>query len=166
LFQTTIAAGFQSVWYWLLSAVLWTQACYCILGVPHGLIRRAASQADLEARVDQLAHIATERLAGLSDRMGVPLAGAAGFGLAVLFAIGFVYRVEFAQAAFMLVFPLAGVWLGTLRLALSLRRRELRGAALRRALLRRRRWNQTIAAVALLGAALVALAHHPRGLIS
>jgi hypothetical protein len=165
LFQAVIAASFQSVWYWLLSLVLWTQVCHRILGVPHDMIRRACRQPGIDARVDQLAHIGAERVAGLHDRAGVPLAALAGFALAALFTVGFVYRVEVAQAAFMLAFPLAGVWLGTLRLALRLRRHGARGAALRRALLRRRLWNRVIAVVALLAAALVGLAHHPRLLL-
>ena len=165
MFQVTIAAGFQSVWYWLLTVVLWGQVCHRILGVPYDVIRAAGARPQAAARMEQLAQVAIERVAGLHNRLGVPIAAAAGFGLAVLFAVGFGYGVEFAQAAFMLAFPLAGVRLGTLRLALSLRRHDVRGAALRKALLRRRLWNQIIASVALLVTVLIALANHPRVLV-
>ena len=62
----------------------------------------------------------------------------------------------------MLVFPLTVVGYSTLRLALAIRRKGTRGAELRQILARRRLWHQAIAILALLAAALVGLAQHPR----
>jgi hypothetical protein len=160
LFQVAVAASFTSVWYWLLSVLLWVNACR-VLGVPPDMVRRAADDPQVETRVDQLAHIAADRLAGLHERHGVVIAAAGGFALAVLLAVGFGYGYEAAQAAFMLAFPLAIVRMRTLRLAIRVRSDGLTGGKLRHALTRRRRWHVLIATGALTVAGMLAWAHHP-----
>jgi len=157
--------SFYSVWYWALTVLVWTAVCHRTLGVPHDLILRAARLPEAAARVDLLARIAAERIAGIGDAAGVPIAAACGFGLAALAALGFRNGVEAAQAAFLLLFPLAIVGIGILRLARNVRRTGLSGEALRRRLSRRRMLNQAIAIAAMLAAAAVALSHPPRGLL-
>jgi hypothetical protein len=157
--------SFYSIWYWVLSVVVWAIVCNRTLGVPHDMVLRAARAPDVAGRVDTLAQIAAERLAGVGDALGVPLAAAVGFGLAALAALGFWNGVEAAKAAFLLLFPLAGVGVGAIRLARRVRRGGLAGAALRRSLARRRTMNQVIAIVAMLTAAMTALSHPPRGLL-
>lgn len=156
--------SFFSVWYWVLTVVVWTLVCQRTLGVPQDMLIRAARLPEVAARVDALARIGAERAAGLGDALGAALAAAAGFGLAALAALGFWSGVEAAKAAFLLLFPLAVVGAGTVRLARRVRHGGLAGEALRRRLARRRRVNQTIAIVAMFAAAMTALAHPPRGL--
>lgn len=155
--------SFFSVWYWALTVVVWTLVCQRTLGVPHDMLVRARRLPEVAARVDLLARIGAERVAGLAETLGAPLAALAGFGLAVLGALGFWEGVEAAKAAFLLLFPLSIVAVGALELARRVRAGELAGEALRRSLARRRAMNQTIAVIAILTAAVSALGHPPRG---
>lgn len=141
--------------------LVWTLVCARTLGVPHDMVLRARRVPDVADRVDLLAHIAAERLAGLGDMIGVPVAGLVGFGLAMLAGIGFVYDIELAQAVFVLLAPLAWVALGMLRLARVVRAEGSQGEVLRRYLSNRRLWNQVIAILSMGAAVVLALGHHP-----
>ena len=127
LFEVFAAASFQSIWYWVLHVVVWTLACYRTLGVPHDMLLRARRLPEVGARVDVLARLASERMGGIHDLAGVPLAAAAGFALAALAAIGFASRIELAQAAFLILMPLAVILTSKLRLALAIRRAAISG---------------------------------------
>ena len=78
LFQTFAAASFQSIWYWVLHVVVWTLACYRTLGVPHDMLLRARRLPEVAARVDTLAQLTSERVGGIHDALGVPIAAVAG----------------------------------------------------------------------------------------
>ncbi len=160
LFEIFAAASFQSIWYWVLHVVVWTLACYRTLGVPHDMLLRARRLPEIEARVDTLARLASERMGGIHDRAGVPLAGVAGFALAALAAIGFASHIEFAQAAFLILLPLSLILYSKLRLALAIRRHGMAGPELLLALARRRMWHQFIGILAMLAAAVLALGLH------
>jgi hypothetical protein len=154
-------SSFQSIWYWALSVIAWTIVTHRTLGVPYDMLLRARRVTAVSERVDQLAHIHAGRIAGLYDSIGPGVALAGGFGLAVLYGIGFLEGVELAQAAFMLVFPLSAVAYSTLGLALAVRAHDFRGQALVRVLARRRFWHQVVAVVGMLGALGTAAARHP-----
>jgi hypothetical protein len=162
VFQFFAAASFQSLWYWTLHVVVWTLACYRTLGVPHDMLLRARRQPEVAARVDELAHLACERVGGIYDTLGVPLAALAGFLLAGVFAMGFLSGIETAQAAFAIMLPLAVITYSKLRLALAVRRKRMVGPELVLALARRRVWHQFFAVLAMLGAAALAMTLHPR----
>ncbi|MFO1207617.1 MAG: hypothetical protein U1E40_00180 [Amaricoccus sp.] len=161
MFEIFAAASFQSIWYWVLHVVVWTLACYRTLGVPHDMLLRARRLPEVAARVDVLARLAAERVCGIYDFLGAPLAAASGFALAALAALGFLSRVELAQAAFLILMPLAVVFYSKLRLALAIRRRGISGPELVLALARRRMWHQFVGILAMLAAAALALALHP-----
>jgi hypothetical protein len=161
LFEIFAAASFQSIWYWVLHVVVWTLACYRTLDVPHDMLLRARRVPEVEARVDILARLASERVGGIHDLAGVPLAASAGFALAVLAALGFASRVELAQAAFLILLPLAVILYSKLRLALAIRRRGIAGPELVLALSRRRTWHQFVGILAMLAAAALAIGLHP-----
>ncbi len=156
--------SFYSVWYWVLTVILWTAVCHRTLGVPHDMVLRARRVPEVAARVETLARLHAGRTAGLFDAAGVQVAALVGFGLAGLAALGFWSGLEAAKAAFMLAGPLALVLAGEVRLARRLRAERLSGAALLRQLARRRSVNQGIAALAMLGAAVAAVGHAPVGL--
>jgi hypothetical protein len=162
VFQFIGTASFQSIWYWVLSVTVWTVVCNRTLGVPYDMVLRGARLPEVAERIDALAHIAADRVGGIHDRFGMPIAGLSGFALAALFAVGFRNGIELAQATFMLTFPLTVVGYSTLKLALAVRRKGTRGAELRQILARRRLWHQAMAILALLAAAVVGLATHPR----
>jgi hypothetical protein len=161
LYQSFAAAGFQSIWYWTLHVVVWTVACYRTLGVPHDMLLRARRIPEIADRVNTLAHLSSERIGGIYDRAGVPLAAAAGFLLAAVAALGFVNGLEVARAALMILLPLALIGYSKLRLALYIRRSRIRGARLVVLLARRRFGHQLLAILAMLAATALALAHHP-----
>lgn len=162
VFQTLAAASFQSLWYWILHVVIWTLACYRTLGVPQDMLLRARRRPEIADRVDQLAHLTVERVTGIHDSVGPWIAAGIGFVLAALASLGFLARLETAQAGLALVLPLAIISYSKLRLALAIKRQGMVGPALVLALARRRVWHQLIAVVAMLGAAALALALHPR----
>ncbi len=97
----------------------------------------------------------------LSDLMGAAIAAATGFVLATLATLGFLARMETAQAALALVLPLAIIQYSKLRLALAIKRQGIAGPALVLALARRRTWHQVFAVTAMLGAAAMSLSLHP-----
>ena len=158
--QPFSTVSFFSIWYWVLTIVLWTLVCQRTLGVPHDMVLRAARLPVAAERVDTIAHIFAERLTALQDRIGVAIAAVIGFGLAMLAVTGFGFDVESARAGFALVFPMTLVAGATLRLARTVRRSRPRGEALRAMLTRRRAWNQVIGILAMLAAALLAVGQH------
>lgn len=161
MFQTFAAASFQSIWYWVLHVVVWTLACYRTLGVPHDMLVRARRNPEIAAKVDMLARLSSERIGGIQDAFGVPIAAAIGFLLAGFAALGFSTGIEAAQAAFALLLPFVIVSYSKLRLAMAVRRRGIEGTELVLALARRRVWHQFIAIFAMLAAAAVSLMLHP-----
>jgi hypothetical protein len=160
VFETFAGASFQSVWYWVLHVVVWTLACYRTLGVPHDMLIRARRLPEIGERVDVLAGLACERVGGIYDLFGAPIAAASAFILTVVFVFGFWTGIEAAQAAFLLLQPLAVIGYSKLRLALAVRSQRMSGPKLVLALARRRIWHQFIAVLAMLAAVTMALAAH------
>ena len=155
------SASFDSVWYWVLHLVVWTLVCARTLGVPNDMLFRARHEPETAARVELLAGLGAERLAGIHAVAGVPLAAATGFVLAALAALGFVTGLEGAQATFMLLAPLAAIAYSKLRLALFLNGRRVRRPRLVLMLSRRRFWHQAIAVTAMFATAALAWSLHP-----
>lgn len=155
------AASFQSLWYWILHAVIWGLVCYRTLGVPFDMLHRARGDTVVAGRVDLLAQMTAERVGGVEQRFGVPMAAALGFALAVLFVFGFLVGREPAQAGFVLLLPLGIIGLSEGRLAAVVRRQGLAGPELVLALARRQAWHQVIAVAAVMGALGVAVVLHP-----
>jgi hypothetical protein len=94
------------------------------------------------------------RAVALGDKGGIWLLALASFVLTALALLGFAYGVEFAQAAFLLLAPLCGVWLLRLRMARHLAAGRAPGAALYVRLARHRRAVQAIGALAIFVTAL------------
>lgn len=155
-------ASFQNVWYWAFSVLALTLATQRTLGVPYDMLLRARDDAAEVSRVEWLAHHAAGRVTAVSGRAGTAFAAAVGFVLAGLFVFGFLSGYELARAAFLLALPLAMIGYSTLRLAVSVQTRDLRGPVLVTVLARRRFWHQVVAVLAILNALTTALAFHPR----
>lgn len=110
--------SFSSIWYWIMMVAVWSAATHWVLGVPQDVVARArrhGGQAAAELAV--MLRIGIRRRMWVHAPFGHWLLGLAFFGMTVLVLLGFVYRVEFAQAAAMLLGPMALVFALGQRLA-------------------------------------------------
>lgn len=142
MFQT---ATFDNVWYWIITILAWSMACHWTLGVPYDAIAQADSRGGEPARhVDALGAAGVARVTAIMRAAGHWILAAACFVGASLATLGFGFGVELAQGAALLLLPLMLVAGLNVRLAFRLEASGATGAALRRALARRRFWNQVI----------------------
>jgi hypothetical protein len=142
--------SFTSIWYWIVVAVVWSSTAHWTLGVPFDAVTRARrsqggpAQDDLET----LVRVNCNRIVHIMDISGLWIVGIIFFLLSILTLLGFWYRIELAQAVFLLVAPLTLVFLLTVRGARYLRTQGLFGHALRVHLARMRFFNQVIGLIA------------------
>lgn len=110
--------SFSNVWFWIMLALLWSNLVHAIIGVPHDMVlraRRRGGQA-LEDLVAQ-AEVQARRRVSLMGRGGVWLVALVSAGVSAVAVLGFVYRIEFAQAVTLLLVPLVLVLALNQRLA-------------------------------------------------
>jgi hypothetical protein len=113
--------SFSNLWYWIALAVTWSSASHWVLGVPYDMVlraRRVGGQAQEDLVL--LARLNVARLLNIAREAGLILAIMVPFGLTFLLVTGFFYGSELAQAVFLLIFPLSGVGLLSLRTAARL----------------------------------------------
>ncbi|WP_456390197.1 component of SufBCD complex [Profundibacter sp.] len=123
--------SFSNLWYWIALAVVWSTTSHWVLGVPYDMVLRARrhggqSVIDLET----LVQINTNRLLHIGRVSGLWLLGIASFALTALGLLGFYYWVEFAQAVFLLAFPMTIVGVLSLSTARLIEAGESHGEAL------------------------------------
>jgi len=142
--------SFSSLWFWIVMAVYWSAVSRTVLGAPYDLILRARREdAQSIEDLDALVSIHVRRKLSFARRAGHWALGINAAVLTVIVVMAFGYDVEFAQALFLLAVPMTIVRLLSLRLAFRIERRNLRGAALCRALLHHRFWVQALGVVAI-----------------
>lgn len=151
VFELIDMRSFSNLWFWIILAVQWSMTSHFVLGVPYDLLQRARrgheqAQEDLEA----LARIKVNRLLYITHVSGMWIVGFVAFVLSVLLILGFVYNIEFAQAVFCLVFPMAIVGLLTLGDAHRIADGEYQGQALQRRLTFLRVKTQAVGVLAIL----------------
>jgi hypothetical protein len=118
LFMVIDLRSFSSLWYWIGLAVMWSSASHWVLGVPNDIIQRARRNGgQTEADLATLLHINVGRLLWIAQVSGAWILAFAFFVLTVLALLGFYYKLEFAQAVFLLVAPMAIVGAMSLRTA-------------------------------------------------
>lgn len=135
VFELIDMRSFSNLWYWIALAVVWSSASHWVLGVPYDLIHSAGRhggqrQADLE----DLVRINCNRMIHISEVAGLWMMAIVCAVLSGLAVLGFAYWVEFAQAVFLILFPLGLVGLLSLHTARSITARGLDGDALRKRL--------------------------------
>lgn len=142
--------SFSSLWYWIALAVLWSSVSHWVLGVPFDLINRARRQGG-EAADDlaALARINARRMLYISRNGGLWVIGFTFFLLTLLGLLAIVYRVELAQAIFLMFAPMVLVGYLSLRVALQVERDAPVADALVRVLLRHRFVVQLIGMIAI-----------------
>lgn len=146
--------SFSNMWFWIALAVVWSLASHWVLGVPYDMILRARHGGQAEADLGDIVRINVNRLLHIVREAGAVLLGLGCFLASGLAVLGFVYRVEFAQALFLLGFPFFFVGWLSLSTARRIASGRLEGEALRRRLLRHRLYTQIIGAAAIFVTAL------------
>ena len=145
VFEVIDMRSFSNLWYWIGLAVMWSTASHWILGVPFDMIQKAQRNGG-QAEVDlhTMVRIMCERLLYIGRVSGLWLLTLMSAILSALFVSGFWYQVEFAQAVFLLAFPMAIVWLVSLSTARLIMDENSTGALLFKRLNRHRRYTQII----------------------
>ncbi|WP_101069124.1 component of SufBCD complex [Roseovarius salinarum] len=131
VFELIDMRSFSNLWFWIALAVVWSSASHWILGVPWDMVIRARrGGAQPEADLSDMVRININRMFYVVANSGLLLAGLVAFLLTAALLLGFVYEVEFAQALFLLGFPLSIVGMLSLHTARVIRRDGLTGEAL------------------------------------
>lgn len=137
--------SFSNLWFWIMLAVIWSSASYFVIGVPFDLITRAGRQGGQAAEdLATLVRINVNRILYISSVSGLWLTGLGFFVLTILALLGFVYRMEFAQAVFLIFLPLSGVAAISVRTCHVIDAFDLRDEPLRARLMFHRRITQVI----------------------
>lgn len=144
--------SFSSLWFWITLAVFWSAMSHYAVGVPYDLVQRAFRRDEPETwrDLEALARINAQRLRVIGTTAGAFAAAFAGFVLAMLFVLGFFYRVEFCQAAFLIAFPFTLVGLLSQRTARLILELQPEGEDLGHGLRRHRFYVQVIGMISIL----------------
>ena len=151
VFEVIDMRSFSNLWYWIGLAVLWSSVSHWVLGVPYDSIMRARRGKPPEAMGDlhDLVRVNVNRILFIAEISGTWIVL---FGSAILTALAiaaFYYGVEFAQAVFLLIGPLALLGLLSYRTARRIRRDHPEDGELVRRLIRLRFLTQLIGVVAI-----------------
>lgn len=139
LFEVIDMRSFSNLWYWIMLAVVWSMLSHWVIGVPFDAIRRAARRGGaVQIELEDLVRINCNRLLYIAGMGGLWILGLSAAGFTSLALLGFWYKVEFAQAVFLLIFPVALAGLITLNNAAMIRNHGLEGDALHDRLFRHR----------------------------
>ncbi|MEM6695774.1 MAG: component of SufBCD complex [Pseudomonadota bacterium] len=150
VFELIDLRSFSNLWYWIALAVVWSSASHWVLGVPYDLVQGAerhggGRQSDLEDMV----RVNVNRILHIGEVAGLWIIGLSSAFLTGLGILAFVYWVEFAQALFLILFPLSMVGVLSLRTARSISVKALAGDALRRRIRTHRFVVQVIGLIAI-----------------
>mgnify|MGYP007079516823 CR=1 FL=1 len=150
IFELIDMRSFSNLWFWIALAVLWSTTSHWVLGVPFDLVQRArrdGGQAEID--LEDLVRINVNRLLNLAQVSGLWVLGFVCFFLTGLALTGFFYRLEIAQALFLLGFPMSIVGVMSISTAHRIEREALKGEDLRRRLGRHRFFTQVIGMISI-----------------
>jgi len=143
--------SFSNLWYWIVLAVLWSSVSHWTMGVPYDLItraRRLGGQAEQDL-LDNV-RINVNRLLDVVDVSGILILAILCFVFTGLATMGFFYGLEFAQAVFLLLFPMCFVALVNIAAARKLQQQDVTLEIATKALSRCRVYTQMIGVVSIL----------------
>lgn len=150
VFELIDMRSFSNLWFWIALAVMWSSASHWVLGVPYDLVLRAKRDGgQIEADLEDLVRINTNRLLYIGRVTGLWLLGFTCFCMSLIAVVGFGFHIEFAQAVFMLLFPMSIVGLMSLSTAARIQQEEASGALLYKRLARHRIWVQVVGMVSI-----------------
>lgn len=150
IFELIDTRSFSNMWYWISLAVVWSSAAHYGLGVPYDLVQRARRKGG-QAQIDleDMVRINCNRMLFIGSISGLWIIGIVCFLLTGLGLMGFLYRVELAQAVFLIAFPLAIVGGMSLSMARLIVDDGLVGEDLQKRLLRHRLLVQVIGVISI-----------------
>ncbi|MCP5039372.1 MAG: component of SufBCD complex [Rhodobacteraceae bacterium] len=150
VFELIDMRSFSNLWYWIALAVVWSTTSHWVMGVPWDMVHRAQKfGGQAEEDLEHLVRINCNRLLYIAGMSGLWMLGLISGFLTSLAILAFWYWVEFAQAVFLLAFPMSFVGLLSLNSARIIRDTELQGEKLRRRLMRHRITTQVIGMVSI-----------------
>ncbi|HHB81534.1 MAG TPA: component of SufBCD complex [Aliiroseovarius sp.] len=145
VFELIDMRSFSNLWYWIALAVVWSAASHKVIGVPWDMVHKAAKLGgQAEADLEDLVRVSCNRMLYIAAVSGLWLVVLGSGLLTALVILGFWYWVEFAQAVFLLAFPMTLVGLLSLNTARIITDTALTGADLRRRLMSHRITTQFI----------------------
>lgn len=150
VFELIDMRSFSNLWYWIALAVVWSTASHWVLGVPFDMVLRAKRQGG-QAEIDMLniVSVNVRRMQYIGQVAGIWIVAIGSAALTALAILGFVYWVEFAQAIFLLAFPMSIVGLLSLRTARLMQTQTHDADAMRDRLTRHRLHTQLIGVVSI-----------------
>ncbi|WP_120635691.1 component of SufBCD complex [Ruegeria sp. EL01] len=155
IFELIDMRSFSNLWYWIVLAVVWSSTSHWVMGVPYDLVIRARRVGgQVESDLLDIVRIQTNRMLNIVDMSGTLLLAIVCFVSTGLGTLGFFYGVEFAQAVFLLMFPMTFVTLVNIFHARRLRRQELTLERVAKTLSRCRLYTQIIGMISVLVTAL------------
>lgn len=150
IFELIDMRSFSNLWFWIALAVFWSSASHWVLGVPFDMVQRARRVGGQpETDLEDITRVNVNRLLYIGRVSGLWILGFACFLLSGLAVLGFVYRVEFAQAVFLLAFPMALVGMLSLSTARLIESEGASGELLCKRLTRHRLYTQMIGTVSI-----------------
>lgn len=135
IFDLIDLRSFSNLWYWIALAVTWSTASHWVLGVPYDMVlraRRVGGQAETD--LEDLVRINVNRILYIVGEAGLFLVVLLSFTLTTLALLGFVYKVEFCQAVFLIGAPMTLVAFLSVMTARHIEEGGDRGETLRRRL--------------------------------
>ena len=150
LFELIDMRSFSNLWFWIVLAVTWSSASHWVIGVPYDMVLRARRQGgQANTDLEDMVRINVNRLLYISQVSGLWILALTCFVLTLLCLTGFVYGLEFAQAVFLLAFPLSLIGLLNHGTARRIAEDGAGGAQLHRRLARHRFYIQSIGMVSI-----------------
>ncbi|MEM8754005.1 MAG: hypothetical protein AAGF90_13585 [Pseudomonadota bacterium] len=159
LFQET----FLSLWYWIFVILFWGVICNYTFGVPNELLMRARRSEDEGDLFDRYARRNLAMFGRAIRRRAAIAAAVAAFVVAALGTLAFWRGQEQAMGVFVVVAPLAALWLWGGRMIAKLDAERPDPERLRRAFMFERRLTGVVAGLSMVAAIFAATARHGPG---
>lgn len=150
IFEVIDMRSFSNLWYWIALAVVWSTASHWVLGVPYDMVLRARRKGGQSMQdLEDIVRVNTNRILLIGSVAGLWLIAFGSAILTTLGILGFGYRIEFAQAVFLIGFPMSFVGLLSIHTASVIAEEQSKGDLLCRRLTRHRFWTQLIGILAI-----------------
>lgn len=137
--------SFSNLWFWIALAVLWSTSSHWVIGVPFDMIVRARKNGgQAEVDLEDIVRVNVNRLLLIGRVSGLWILAVGSFLLTGFALLGFVYKVEIAQALFLLGLPMSVLGMLSLSTARIIEAEKLHGEALRARMMRHRLYTQLL----------------------